>query len=370
MKKILMIVAGALMLASCSPKGTVTKGSLSKMDTLSYAMGCNIAYTTDMQFRSLPIDYKVFTKGMIEGALDKATVKPEEAQKMLEDYFRSKYQSREAAIMAKRHEADSIRLAQGDSTKVEYPVADPEMFESEEEREQISYALGSDAGNYLRNSEVPLQTVWVEKAFMDVKEGTPELDRQAAMEFLQHYFMEVVPANNKAESEAWLKKIEAKSGVKKTESGLLYKVVEPGDPQVMPKDDRDVVKVHYRGELRTGKVFDASRFKDMPKERQEMMKQHYPEGFDKDDPIEFPLNGVIKGWTEGMKLVGKGGKIQLWIPSDLAYGPRGSRGGIGPNEALFFEVDLIDVTPYEEPAPAENAEAEAAKEAEEGAAEN
>lgn len=362
-----MIAAGALMMASCSPKGTVTKGSLSKMDTLSYAMGCNIAYTTDMQFRSLPLDNKVFAKGMIDGAFDKATIKPEEAQKLLEDYFRTKYQSREAAIMAKRHEADSIRLAQGDSTKVEYPAADPEMFESEEEREQISYALGSDAGNYLRQSETPLQTVWVEKAFMDVKEGTPELDRQAAMEYLQHYFMEVVPANNKAESEAWLKKIEAQSGVKKTESGLLYKVVKAGDPEVMAKDDRDMVKVHYRGELRTGKVFDASRFKDMPKERQEMMKEHNPEGYDKDEPIEFPLNGVIKGWTEGMKLVGKGGKIQLWIPSDLAYGPRGSRGAIGPNEALFFEVDLIDVTPYEEEAPAETAETEEAKE---GAVEN
>ncbi len=348
MKKILMIVAGAFVMASCSPKGTVTKGSLSQMDSLSYAMGCNIAYTTDMQFQTLPIDNKAFAKGMIDGAYDKATVKPEEAQKMLEDYFRNKYQAREAAIMAKRHEADSIRLAQGDSTAVEYPVADPEMFESEKEREQISYALGADAGNYLRNSEVPLQTVWVEKAYLDVKEGTPAMDRQDAMGYLQNYFMEVLPANNQAESEAWLKKIESKSGVKKTESGLLYKVIKAGDPETMATDDRDVVKVHYRGELRTGKVFDASRFKDMPKERQEMMKKHYPEGFDKDEPIEFPLSNVIKGWTEGMKLVGKGGKIQLWIPSDLAYGARGSRGAIGPNEALFFEVDLIDVTPYAE----------------------
>lgn len=348
MKKILMIVAGAFVLASCSPKGTVTKGSLSQMDSLSYAMGCNIAYTTNFQFQALPIDNKAFAKGMVDGAYDEAKVKPEEAQKMLEDYFRNKYQAREAAIMAKRHEADSIRLAQGDSTAVEYPAADPEMFESEQEREQISYALGADAGNYLRQSDVPLQTVWIEKAYMDVKEGTPVMDQQASMSYLQTYFMDILPANNLAESEAWLKKIESKSGVQKTESGLLYKVIKAGDPELMPTDDRDVVKVHYRGELRTGKVFDASRYKDMPKERQEMMKKHYPEGFDKDDPIEFPLNGVIKGWTEGMKHVGKGGKIQLWIPSELAYGAHGSRGAIGPNEALFFEVDLIDVTPYAE----------------------
>ena len=61
----------------------------------------------------------------------------------------------------------------------------------------------------------------------------------------------------------------------------------------------------------------------------------------------------LKGWTEGMQLVGKGGKIMLWIPSDLAYGPRGNR-GIGPNEALEFEVEVLDVTPYVEPAPADS----------------
>lgn len=73
---------------------------------------------------------------------------------------------------------------------------------------------------------------------------------------------------------------------------------------------------------------------------------------------------MIPGWTEGLQLVGKGGKIMLWIPASLAYGPTGSGSAIGPNEALEFEVELLDVTPYEEPAPADStatAEAPAAE---------
>ena len=198
---------------------------------------------------------------------------------------------------------------------------------------------------------------WIGKAIKDVQEGNAQMDERTAGMFWNNYMMIVVPAQNKEKSEQWLASIEKKSGVQKTESGLLYKVEKEGDMSMRATDDRDVVKVHYKGTKSNGKVFDASRFADMPKMRQEIMKKQMPEAYDKDEPIEFPLNRVIKGWTEGMKLVGKGGKITLWIPSDLAYGPRGNR-GIGGNEALRFDVELIDVTPYEEPAPAETAPAE------------
>ena len=130
----------------------------------------------------------------------------------------------------------------------------------------------------------------------------------------------------------------------KTESGLLYKVENAGDENVKAINDGDVVKVIYTGRTKDGKVFDSNRWADMPAERQEMIKAYQPDQAEIDNPIEFPLNRVIKGWTEGMKLVGKGGKISLWIPSDLAYGERGAGQDIGPNEALFFEVELLEVT--------------------------
>ena len=102
--------------------------------------------------------------------------------------------------------------------------------------------------------------------------------------------------------------------------------------------DEDVVKVLYTGRTREGKVFDSNRWADMSEERRKML----PES--KDSPIEFPLNRVIKGWTEGMKFIGKGGRITLWIPAELAYGERGAGESIGPNEALCFDVELIGVT--------------------------
>ena len=152
--------------------------------------------------------------------------------------------------------------------------------------------------------------------------------------YLQNYFMVVRPRENAEASAKWLEGIAKKSGVEKTESGLLYKIERPGDADTIAVDDRDVVVVNYEGKNRKGKVFDSS--------------------YERNEPAEFPLNRVIKGWTEGMKLVGKGGKITLWIPAELAYGERGAGRDIGANEALEFSVEVVDVKPYVEPAPADS----------------
>jgi len=357
MKKIFFaaVLAGAVMFTSCGPKSFITKGNESKMDSLSYALGAQIGSGLKFQMRNIPIDYDVVAEGLTDGAFEKGEMTPMEALELLQDYFMNKRGERMRAIMQKRHEADSIRLMGGDSTKVDYPVADPDMFESEEERRSISYAIGLNTGTGLSEMEVPLQTVWICTAIKEVQGENPRMDERTASMFVNNYMSVIVPAQNKEKSEKWLAKIAKKSGVKMTESGLLYKIEDEGDMSVKATDDRDVVKVHYKGTKENGKVFDASRFADMPKMRQEFMKKQMPEDYDKDEPVEFPLNRVIKGWTEGMKLVGKGGKITLWIPSDLAYGPRGNR-SIAGNQALRFDVELIDVTPYEEPAPVEPAD--------------
>ncbi len=358
MKKIFFAaaLAGAAMLASCGGGNAdgVQKGSLSKFDSLSYALGANIGYSLGYQMKYIPFDAQLIRKGVEETALGKSSLSHDDALETLRTYFMTKRGERAQAIAKQRAEADSVRRAGGDTTKVEYPAADPAMFATEEERDSLSYALGNDIGFTIANAGLPLQVVWIGQAIQDVFDNTAKMPEKEVGQYLQHYFMVTMPMQNAKASEEWLSKIEKQSGVKKTESGLLYKVVKEGDASVMAKDPRDVVKVHYTGRTRKGKVFDTTHFSERSKEQQEMLKKQRPDSYDKDEPIEFPLNRVIRGWTEGMQLVGKGGTIKLWIPAELAYGPTGQGRDIGPNEALEFEVELVDVTPYVEPAPADS----------------
>ena len=106
-----------------------------------------------------------------------------------------------------------------------------------------------------------------------------------------------------------------------TPSGLQYLVLEEGSGK-SPKAT-DTVEVHYRGTLLNGVEFDSS--------------------YSRFQTIEFPLNRVIKGWTEGVQLMKEGGKTRFFIPSELAYGARGAGMDIGPNETLIFEVELFKV---------------------------
>lgn len=359
MKKILFaLFAGAMIFTSCAPKSPITKGDESTMDTLSYAIGSNIGSMVKFQLRQIPIDADMVVKGLTDGAFDKGRMSNMEAIDLIQDFLMTKRGPRMQELKKQYDREDSIRLASGDSTKVERPMPDPAIFETEKEKRDFSYAFGLNTGYSLRDMDLPFQTYWIGKAFCDSQAGELVMDERTSGRFWQNYMMKTLPEQNKIRSEEWLAQIEKESGVQKTESGLLYKIVSMGDESVMAKDPRDKVKVHYKGTKQNGKVFDASRFADMPKMRQEMLKKQLPEGYDKDEPVEFPLNRVIKGWTEGMQLVGKGGKIILWIPSDMAYGPRGNRGIYG-NEALKFEVELIDVTPYESPIPVEAPAAEA-----------
>jgi FKBP-type peptidyl-prolyl cis-trans isomerase len=107
----------------------------------------------------------------------------------------------------------------------------------------------------------------------------------------------------------------------KIKGELFYEIVTPGGDQ-KPKPT-DTVKVHYTGKLLDGKVFDSS--------------------VTRGEPVEFPLNQVIPGWTEGLQLIGKGGKVKLHIPSELGYGAQGSQGAIPPFATLVFDVELIDI---------------------------
>jgi FKBP-type peptidyl-prolyl cis-trans isomerase len=125
-----------------------------------------------------------------------------------------------------------------------------------------------------------------------------------------------------ATGEKFLKENAAKEGVKTLPSGLQYKVLKEGTGKT-PKAT-DTVVTHYRGTLINGTEFDSS--------------------YKRNEPAEFPVNRVIKGWTEALQLMKEGEKWMLFVPSNLAYGPSGTPGGpIGPNETLIFEVELLKV---------------------------
>lgn len=368
MKKTILTVALSLSAAiflSCANKssnGVIVKGSLSEMDSLSYVTGLDLANSLKRDMSVIGFDFNFVKKG-IENAIfgekplivGNDTITDESALKTLQEFFTLKLRQR-------MMEKNEYERALNDSTATEAPVK-PEgfdfetMFASNEECALISSSIGYDIGGNMLERGVPMQLVWVLKGIDDVCNNEATMTPQEIQNYLRNYFTVIVPAENKKASEAWLKEVEKEKGVKKTESGLLYKLVKEGDMSAKPTRIEDEVEVHYKGTTRNGKVFDASRFADMPAERQNMMKQYRPNDYDKDEPVKFPLNRVIAGWGEGLQLVGKGGKIILWIPAELAYGERGAGPNIGPNEALRFEVDLLGVKHYVEDAPAEVAPA-------------
>jgi FKBP-type peptidyl-prolyl cis-trans isomerase len=197
----------------------------------------------------------------------------------------------------------------------------------------LSYALGTDFGASLLNLVNSLEDEMdMDLFYAGVEDALKEdvaIEKQEAYAFLRNYMNIVNPQKALANSNAYLEEIEKKDGVKKTESGLLYEIVREGNMEKVATLDTDKVRVMYEGKTRQGKVFDSS--------------------YERGDTAQFALNQVIKGWTEGMKLIGEGGEIKLWIPSNLAYGPRGTRDGkIGPNCAITFTVEPVEVIPTEE----------------------
>ena len=128
---------------------------------------------------------------------------------------------------------------------------------------------------------------------------------------------------NLKEGAAFLAANAKKEGVKTTESGLQYKITKRGMGATPRATSR--VSVHYEGRLISGKVFDSS--------------------LKRGEPSEFPVNMVIKGWTEALQLMKEGGEWELYIPSTLGYGTRGAGADIGPNATLIFKVQLIKVLP-------------------------
>ena len=196
--------------------------------------------------------------------------------------------------------------------------------------DSMSYAFGTMIGNDVLSfiEQIPggehnldvfltgFQTV--------VRGGTPLMELEFAHNFLNNFMLEVYEreaAAQRLEGETFLAENRTRAGVRETISGLQYVIVRQGDGE--KPNAADVVRVHYEGRLLDGTVFESS--------------------FARDEPIEFPLNMVIAGWTEGVQLMPVGSKFRFYIPYHLGYGERGAGGFIPPFATLIFDVELLEI---------------------------
>ena len=200
------------------------------------------------------------------------------------------------------------------------------------EKEKLSYSVGMDIGVNLKRQSIEVDPDLLMKGFKDSYTGgktllTEEESRQAIQNFQKQLMAKQAEAmkqqaeRNKADGEKFLAENKGKDGVKTTASGLQYKVTQEGTGKSPTADN--TVEVHYKGTLINGTEFDSS--------------------YKRNQTATFPVSGVIPGWTEGLQLMKEGGKYQLFVPSNLAYGERGAGKDIGPNATLIFDVELISV---------------------------
>ncbi len=204
------------------------------------------------------------------------------------------------------------------------------------ETDSISYALGVLWGNSIVGAGLDDIN---EQAVSDALKGMMEKDSsmlmtiEEASSYANEFFGKLQKAKLEADNketieknEAFLNENRAKDGVQETSTGLQYKIIVEGDgPKPGPED---VVKVHYKGTLIDGTVFDSS--------------------YDRGEPAEFPVNRVIPGWTEALQMMPVGSKWELYIPYNLAYGEQGAGQTIPPYSTLIFEVELLEIMPQQQ----------------------
>ena len=204
--------------------------------------------------------------------------------------------------------------------------------EFKNDTEKFSYALAMNMSAHLLKMPIELDREIIIEAVTALLRGNqPDMSQedyqqtmqkfQATMEEKANAEAQKAASENSEKGKAYLAENAKKEGVKVTASGLQYEVIKEGTGKKPAATE--TVSVHYEGTLINGQVFDSS--------------------IRRGQPVEFPLNRVIPGWTEGVQLMSVGSKYRFVIPSNLAYGEHGAGGAIGPNETLIFEVELLDI---------------------------
>ena len=226
------------------------------------------------------------------------------------------------------------------------PLSADEALDFENETVRINYSLGYQIGGDFKRQEVDMDADAVIQGIEDALTGAkPKMSQPEMTSTLMELKRKVVAAQQKrgvenelkyvAEGKQFMEENAKKEGVVTTQSGLQYKVIQPGTGK--NPGPQDTVTVNYRGTFIDGKQFDSS--------------------FKRDKPATFAVNRVIKGWSEGLQLMKEGGKSMLYIPQNLAYGSRGPLA----HRTLIFEVELLSVEPPKQAEAAAPAQAEQGK---------
>jgi FKBP-type peptidyl-prolyl cis-trans isomerase FklB len=200
------------------------------------------------------------------------------------------------------------------------------------QKKKVSYAIGLDIGKNFKTRAMDIDLDILFQGLRDAQgSGQPLLSNEEIQKTMTQFQQDMMKVEqekrmgqataNKAKEDAFLKKNAMEPGIKVTTSGLQYRVISNGSGP-LPKVN-DTVKVHYRGTLLDGSEFDSS--------------------YKRNQPAVFPLNGVIKGWTEALQMMKVGSKWQIFLPSNLAYGEQGAGQVIGPNSTLIFDVELLSI---------------------------
>lgn len=212
---------------------------------------------------------------------------------------------------------------------------EPAASELKTNREKVSYAIGRNIGTQFQQQELDVDPRIVAAGIASILNGTESLltddQMQAAFEAFREEMKQAQAEKakqNKVEATKFLTENAKKDGVRQTKTGLQYLVLKEGTGDTPATDHK--VAAHYRGTFLNGKVFDESYEGDVPT--------------DDESPREFPVTGVIAGWTEALQLMKVGSKYRLFITPELAYGENG-RPGIPGNSLLIFDLELVKTTP-------------------------
>ena len=298
------------------------------IDSLSYCVGADMGLNITFGIKDLNLD-KAAVIESIKDFIANGDVESEEfmeEMQQLQTFQYTKFMPYMQALQDESHDPNAL----------------PELYDEQFTREDIARYIGHSMAASIMGADMELNMSFFYKGMNDAfnaESPDPESINKVLcitldqMEQIFISYREELEAKAQSEFEAllrenteaceeWLAEVEQMEGVIKTESGLLYRIDRVGNG-AQPTKDSDVVLVHYEGKNCHGEVFDSS--------------------YQRGESISFPLDGVIKGWTEGLQLMSIGSKYKLYLPYQLAYGERGAGANIPPYAALIFTVELLGI---------------------------